>query len=230
MIFLLASWVALLGVAIGLLAGVLAHNLAQAYAARWARDPATRLAGGTSFDPRRHFEPFGVIAMVFSAVGWPRPITLSEPRGRAGRGRYIGVIATGPLAMLLVGLVFLALFRLAGGEAAVFNLELAHNVALRVELPIRYVLQVAGVTCLRLAALQLVPLPPLDGARVLWVFVPRSAGWQKARYNLEEQNWGLGILILLVLPIFGVGLIVRIIDAVATPFFDVVMRVLGYRA
>jgi Zn-dependent protease len=227
-IFLLNEWVALLGVTIGLLTGCLAHNLAQAYAARAAADPASRLSRSTSPDPKRHFEPFGVIAMLVSALGWPRPIQLSEPRRRAGRGRYFAVIAAGPLATLLLGVVFLGLFRLAGGEVGLFNPEFAHRGALANELPVRYSLLVAGTTCLRLTVLELIPLPPLDGARVMWTLVPQTAGWQRARYNLEEQNWGLGILLVLMLPLFaGVGLAVRIVDAAAHPLFNVVLRLLG---
>jgi Zn-dependent protease len=229
-IFLLRDWVALLGVAIGLLAGCLAHNLAQAYAARSAHDPAARLSGSTSADPRRHFEPFGVIAMVVSALGWPRPVALTEPRRRAGRGRYFAVIAAGPLATLVLGLLFLVLFRLVGGELASYPIRVTHAIALDQALPVRYVLEVAGVTCLRLTVLELVPLPPLDGARVLWALAPQTAGWQKARYNLEEQNWGLGILLLLMLPLFGgSALIIAIVDAVASPVFDIVMQLLGLR-
>lgn len=228
MIFLLRHWVALLGVGIGLLAGCLVHNLAQAYAARAARDPAARLAQSTSPNPKRHFEPFGVIAMAISAIGWPRPVELSEPRRRAGRGRYFATIAAGPLATLVLGLLFLVLFRLVGGERAVYGPTGAHVEALRFALPVRYVLMVAGVTCLRLTVLELIPLPPLDGARFLWALAPQTAGWQKARYNLEEQNWGLGILIVLTLPLFGGALIVAIVDAVAFPIFDIVMQLLGY--
>jgi Zn-dependent protease len=228
MIFLLRHWVALLGVAIGLLTGCLAHNLAQAYAARSARDPASRLSRSTSPDPRRHFEPFGVIAMLVSALGWPRPVELSEPRRRAGRGRYFLTIAAGPLATLILGVLFLALFRLVGGEGAAFVPSTAHDVALRFELPVRYVLLVAGVTCLRLTVLELIPLPPLDGARVMWALAPQTPGWQKARYNLEEQNWGLGILLILTLPLFGGALIIAIVDAVAVPLFDLVTQLFGY--
>lgn len=225
MIFLLREWVALLGVAVGLLAGCLAHNLAQAYAARAARDPASRLSRSTSPDPRRQLEPFGVIAMLVSALGWPRPVELSEPRRRASRGRYFALLAAGPLATLVLGVLFLTLFKVAGGEVAPFNLGLAHLAALQNELPVRYCLLVAGVTCLRLTILELIPLPPLDGARVMWAVAPQTAGWQKARYNLEEQNWGLGILLVLMLPLFGGrALIVAIVDAVAGPIFELVMQ------
>jgi len=49
----------------------------------------------------------------------------------------------------------------------------------------------------------LIPLGPTDGARLLWLLGGTSYGWQKARYQLEERNIGLGILLgLLLLPVF----------------------------
>lgn len=82
-------------------------------------------------------------------------------------------------------------------------------------------LGIIGVTCVAIGVLYLVPLPPLDGARIMWALAPPTAGWQKARYNLEEQNYGLGALVVLSLPLFGgEGLIVRIVYAVAQPLIN----------
>jgi Zn-dependent protease len=88
------------------------------------------------------------------------------------------------------------------------------------------VLFAASLTTIEVALLYLVPLPPLDGARIMWALAPPTAGWQKARYYLEEQNYGLGILIVLLLPIFGgnVGLIGRIVESVAQPIVDFIQR------
>jgi membrane-associated protease RseP (regulator of RpoE activity) len=90
------------------------------------------------------------------------------------------------------------------------------------------ILGLVGVMCVAIGVLYLVPLPPLDGARIMWALAPPTPGWQKARYNLEEQNYGLGALVLLSLPLFsGEGLIVRIAYAVAQPLIDAVTQALG---
>jgi hypothetical protein len=61
----------------------------------------------------------------------------------------------------------------------------------------------------------------------MWALAPPSVGWQKARYNLEEQNYGLGALIILLLPIFaGRGLIARIVDAVVVPLAEAFLKAL----
>ena len=62
----------------------------------------------------------------------------------------------------------------------------------------------------------------------LWALAPPTPGWQRARYNLEEQNYGLGALVILSLPLFsGEGLIVRLVYAVAEPYVDLVKGLFG---
>jgi Zn-dependent protease len=200
----------LLGMALGLVAAILLHNLVQTLAARFSHDGTTRMARRGLWDPKREFEPFGVVAMIIAGMGWGRPVEMSEPRGRGGRrGRYIANLLAGPAAVLALGAAGLVVHQLLTGDA--FG---------------RTVLGQASVTCILVAVLYLIPLPPLDGARIMWVLAPSTAGWQKARYYLEEQNYGLGILILLLLPIFGgqVGLIGRIVNAVAEPIVDLITR------
>jgi Zn-dependent protease len=86
----------------------------------------------------------------------------------------------------------------------------------------------AGVVSIAVAVLHLVPLPPLDGARIMWALAPPTPGWQKARYNLEEQNYGLGALIVLLLPIFGNrGLVARMVDAVTEPVVEPILELFG---
>ncbi len=201
----------LLGMALGFIASVLLHNLAQTLAARLARDGTTRMARRQLWDPKREFEPFGIVAMVIAGIGWGRPVEMAEPRNRTGgrRGRYIANVLAGPAAVLALGAAGLVAFQLLSGDAFVYT-----------------VLGRASLTCILVAVLNLIPLPPLDGAKIMWVLAPTTAGWQKARYYLEEQNYGLGILILLLLPIFGgeVGLIGRIVNAVAEPIVDLITR------
>jgi Zn-dependent protease len=72
-----------------------------------------------------------------------------------------------------------------------------------------------------LGVLTLLPIPPLDGARILWAYAPRTHGWQQARYHLEERSIGIGLCLLLLLPIFGgQGLLFRLTMAIADAFVD----------
>ena len=59
----------------------------------------------------------------------------------------------------------------------------------------------AGVEFVALGVLAIMPIPPLDGGKLLFLLLPRKGWWQKARYRLVEENWGVLILLVLALPI-----------------------------
>ncbi|MEP7053834.1 MAG: M50 family metallopeptidase [Actinomycetota bacterium] len=224
MIFQIGHPVIFLGMALGFVIAVLVHNLAQTVAARVLHDATARMSRRGLLDPKREFEPFGIIAMIIGGLGWGQPVPLTEPRTRGGRkGRYIATLLMGPLADVLVGLGCLVAFALATSRASFDSPTGQHVLAIP---NVGYeLLGLIGVMCVALGVLHVIPLPPLDGARVMWALAPPTAGWQRARYNMEEQNWGLGALVILSLPLFsGTGLVVRVTYAMAQPLIDAVIK------
>lgn len=227
MIFHVGQPIVFLAMAIGFAVAVLVHNLAQAATARALGDPVARMSRRRLVDPKREFDAFGIIAMAIGGLGWGRPVELTEPRARGGRkARFLLAVLAGPLADVLVGVGALAAYAALTGVALVDAPRGQHIVA---PPNVGYaVLAIIGVLCVAIGVLYLIPLPPLDGARVMWALAPPTAGWQRARYNLEEQNYGLGALVILSLPLFsGEGLVVRVVYAVAQPLIDVVTRAVG---
>lgn len=221
MIFQIGEPLVFLGMGLGYVVAVLVHNLAQSLAARSIGDPVTRMSRRRLVDPKQEFEAFGIIVMIVAGLGWGRPVPLTEPRNRGARkGRYIAALLAGPAADLLVGSICVAAYALLSGidPQGSERFDLGSNVNAGTTL-----LGLVGVLCIAIGFLYLIPLPPLDGARIMWALAPPTAGWQKARYNLEEQNYGLGALVILSFPLFsGQGLIVRIVYAVAQPFIDLI--------
>jgi hypothetical protein len=69
-----------------------------------------------------------------------------------------------------------------------------------------------------------VPLPPLDGGMLLFRLGPQTAGWRRAEYHLVERNWGVGVLlVLLVLPLAGrLPLLVVLVGLVVDPLVGAV--------
>ena len=216
MIFQLRQPIVVLAMIIGFVIAVLVHNLAQATVGRMLGDPVVRMGRRKVLDPKREFEPFGIIAFVIGGIGWGNQVPLAEPRNRGRKGRFMAALAAGPIADVLVGLGAIVAFAALtdGGRADGLS---------RVADPGHTVLAVAGFVCVAMGALHLIPLPPLDGARLMWALAPPTPGWQKARYNLEEQNYGLGALVIFSLPLFGgEGLVIRIAYAIALPLIEAV--------
>lgn len=224
MIFYVGQPIVLLGMALGLVVAVFVHNLAQTIAGRMLADPVVRMSRRTLIDPKREFDPFGIIAMVIGGLGWGRPVPLSEPRTRGGRkGRFIAALASGPIADIVVGLACVAGYAALTSGAPIFAPRGGGRIPVHSNAGYA-VLGLVGIMCVAAGCLHVIPLPPLDASRLMWVLAPPTPGWQRARYNLEEQNYGLGALVLLSLPLFGgEGLVVRIAYAPASALIERVL-------
>ncbi len=168
-----------------------------------------------------YVDPYGFIAALLGGVGWGIAVETGDPRSRS-RGRQLLQLIAGPLVLTGLGMGMLAIFRAASGVVGPWpSLRLVVSgfaftkqprlIAghLAVSQPhIHYVLPfgqvalfLAGVEFVALGVLAIMPVPPLDGGKLLFLLLPRKGGWQKARYRLVEENWGVLILLVLALPI-----------------------------
>ena len=231
MLFLLSKPVAFLGAGIAIVVAVVAQSVAQAAAARALGDRMPASTGRLSLDPRKHLDPFGVVVLLIACITFPKPMPLQEPRFRGGRGRYLAAILAGPFVNLLLAVAGLAALSLVEGG---FVPSPAPNLGSSLSLdlfpdstPAVLLFEFAAVNA-GIGVLALFPIPPLVGARILWLYAPRSHGWQTARYKLEEQNFGLGIVVLLLIPLFGgLGLLSRLVFAVSGAFLQGVCALFG---
>ena len=226
MLYALAHPAALLVLVVSFVVGVGLHGWVGAAVAFAVRDRRPRLSGRLTPDPRPHLEPFGVLAGAISGLGWSKPIDLPDRRRRAA---VVLVALSGPLANIAIGIGLLALVRVAHGGpgrglAATFfspSFLLQHGLSLTGAAGVTgaTALYLAGCSQLYLGALSLVPLPPLDGGRLLFALGPRTHGWQQAEYQLVERNFGVAaLLVLLVVPLGGgQTLLPRLLDIVLAP-------------
>ena len=198
----LAHPVTFLGLLAGFLVAILAHAVAQAAAARGYGD---RGAMREVRKPQRAVEPFGAVAAAIAGPGWG---VTREPSLRArGRGRRAAMLLAGPAAALLVGAAGIAGYLAAGGPRPVLEVvRLAPLLQNRLEGPAAQMFTLSfGIEALAVGVLSLVPLPPLTGWRILMLFSGRTTGWQRAREYLEERNFGVAALLVLLLVPLGVG-------------------------
>jgi Zn-dependent protease len=184
---------------LGFVAAVTLHGWAQSVAAHRAgeREPAQQQR--LRPDPRRHVDAFGAIGAAVSGTGWARQVELS-PR-RTSRS-VVTVLLAGTAANALVGLAALLAYRAIGGPPASGSLlHLQRGVDGDLGLVVLYLF---GLSNLAVAALSLVPLPPLPGGQILFALGPQTGGWKTARYRLIEQNIGTAVLLaLLLIPLGG---------------------------
>jgi len=178
----------LLGIALALVVGLLLHDLAQTLVARATGDETPTRAGRAAPRLLPHVDPFGAVAAVLVGWGWGSATPLDE-RWRARRWRVVLALGAGPATYLLLAFLGALFVRLVVTPDQVLQ-----------ELPGRFCLALT-FTWAALAVVSLLPVPPLDGGRVVLALAPQTLAWQRIRQQLEERNLGTVVaLVLVVVP------------------------------
>lgn len=184
----------------GIILGLTVHEFAHGWTADRLGDPTARYAGRLTFNPLAHIDPIGLLALILAGFGWAKPVPVNPYRLRGNvRQGMVLVSLAGPAANLL--LAFACALFLAGG--------LGHLVPYG-----RQLLDAAVWINIVLAVFNLLPVPPLDGAKVLAGILPGSQEWL---YQMERY----GTLILLVL--LFTGIIGRLLMVVIRPLYGLIM-------
>ena len=222
MLYALGDPVSFVVLVLSFLVAATLHGWVQALVATRTGDRRPAAEGRTRPDPRRHVDPFGAVAAAIAGVGWARPV---EPPDRRRRGALVAVLLSGAVANLVVGAVLLlGVQALTGGITGMTVQLLQYGVGRGIgggDLLARALLML-GLMHVYVGALSLVPLPPLDGGRLLFALAPRSPGWQKAEHQLDERGIGIAVLLaLLLIPLGGPqALLPVLLDTIVGPLAD----------
>jgi Zn-dependent protease len=184
------------------------HEFMHAWTASMLGDDTARYLGRVSLNPAVHFDPVGALMFVLIALGlpalaWGKPVPVNDyrlrPAGRFGRQGSMALVAlAGPLSNVVLGALAAAILRVA--SAAGINLGASE--------PFLWIFMLVNFS---LAAFNMVPLPPLDGSRILTALLPPF--WRPVLGQLERY----GIAILLLILVFGRGIGGSIIGAITEP-------------
>jgi Zn-dependent protease len=201
---------ALLAVGVMLIVAFPIHEFSHAFAAHRLGDETARYMGRMTLDPRSHFDPLGAGILALGAVtsgffiGWAKP-TPVNPMNLAGGRRGEAVVAlAGPLSNLILAAVVAVPIRLLSLDPTTF-LTIQASPILGLVLDVLFFLVLINVF---LFIFNLLPIPPLDGWKVLLGVVdPRTA------YSLRQyEQYGFILIVLLfflsyqgILPLGEVG-------------------------
>ena len=168
-----------LGVALVVAATI--HEFAHAYVADRLGDPTPRAQGRLTLNPLAHLDPLGSILILLAGFGWAKPVQINPMHFRDWRRDTIIVAAAGPLANITL------LFAL-GVPYKLGLLDFGGSTADRLLVT---VIQINAM----LAVFNLIPVPPLDGSKILMGLLPPAQAVSYARL----QPYGVLILLLLVM-------------------------------
>jgi Zn-dependent protease len=184
------------------------HEFAHALAAYRLGDSTARLFGRLSLDPRVHLDPVGALMLTLTVLagfgfGWAKPTPVNPLNLRYGRWGEAIVAGAGPVSNLLLAVMASIVFR----------------VLLAVGLDSDYVLRILFFFIevnILLLIFNLIPIPPLDGSKVLYAFLDQQTAW-RVRPMLEQYG-PLLLLLLILLPSFGgVNPLGVIFESIAKP-------------
>lgn len=172
----------------GLLIGLTFHEFAHAWSASLLGDDFARRQGRVSLNPFRHLTPLGTLAILFLPFGWGRPVPVNLYNFSRPRRDYLLTSLAGPAANLLLAAVCLGLmhfclhpFRYEGWQRPAIMLTY-------------HLLQFAVLINTMLAALNLLPIPPLDGSKIWPCVLPHA----KAAIQPKKNMFFLVVLVILV--------------------------------
>lgn len=182
--------------ALPVLFAITVHEVAHGWVARYLGDPTAMMLGRLTLNPLKHIDPIGTVLVPAVLIllggvifGWAKPVPITVENLRHPKRDMAFVAVAGPLANLLMALLWALVMKIA---------LLISGMAPMLAMPLTY-MGAAGITINTiLMVLNLLPVPPLDGSRVVSSLLPDPVAWKFSR--LEPY----GLIILLGLMITGI--------------------------
>lgn len=198
--------------AVCILTGLILHECAHGYVALKCGDPTAKMMGRLTLNPVKHLDPIGTICMVFLRVGWAKPVPVNPRNFRHYRRDYILVSLAGIAVNFLLFLISLII-------CVLLLKHVPYSVVRNYALQFLYMFSQINIG---LAIFNLIPVPPLDGYRVLNQFV------FKGRLDMNQQTMMIIRYVFLAICLTGVlsSFLSTVIGSVFNFFLGIFMRIL----
>lgn len=190
---------------VALFASITFHEFMHAWSANYLGDPTAKLAGRVSLNPLAHVDIFGTVLVPLLLIlvggpvfGWAKPVPINPNNFKNYRKGEVLTSIAGPMANLILLLVFSLIYRLLPNKESLFGILVLNFVVINTILMV----------------FNLIPIPPLDGSKILYGFLP----FETIR---KIEVYG---------PFFLIPFIFLFAPAVLGPIVNLVLSILGIGA
>ena len=179
----------LLGVIPSLLCITL-HELSHGLVAYWLGDDTAKSRGRLTLNPIKHLDPVGLLMMLVFHVGWAKPVPVNMYKFKNPKQGMAVTALAGPGSNLLIALVFMLLY---GAAYVPLGMSAVGSYFLQM-------IQLTAIMSIGLAVFNLIPIPPLDGSKVLFSLLRDEDYYKLMRY---ERYGGIIMLVLVATGVLG---------------------------
>lgn len=198
------------------------HETAHGYVAYKLGDPTAKNLGRLTLNPVSHLDPIGCLCMLLAGFGWAKPVPINTRYFKKPRRDMALSAAAGPISNILLAAVFCALLKVYSLVFPQVYQSLTPN-AEKILVLVCIFLNYGVYLNVSLAVFNLLPVPPFDGSRIFYVFLPPKLYFGIMKY---EKYIYLGIMALL---LFGVlSPIISFVSEGIMGLFSFIFRIPSY--
>ncbi len=173
------------------------HEFAHGWAAYRLGDDTAKSMGRLNLSPLSHIDPIGAICLFLFGFGWARPVPVNPGNFKIGK-RKSGMVLTslaGPVSNLIVAFIAVFLLNL------LYLIPIGNEVMATVMSVIATMMYILISMNIGLAVFNFIPIPPLDGSKILSAVLPPRLYFKLMQY---EQYGFIALIIIINLPIFSI--------------------------
>lgn len=191
------------------------HELAHGWVSTKLGDPTPRIHGRLTLNPMAHLDLFGTILMVLTGFGWAKPVEVNPQYYRDKKKGMALVGLAGPLANLILAILGMIIWVLPYAILQFLNVDMPQtvHVILGTFMPIFIIRNLSFMV------FNLIPIPPLDGSRIIGMFLSNKAYYTLMSY----ERYSMIIIMLLSLT----GVFSGIIGGGVSFFFNLIFNGIG---